>query len=187
VDHNGEFGPRFININRRIYKIPLDTSSECPDGVYLDGNVNVTGNFTGKLDTLVYSLSEADEKLGLFRTYELAKDLGDVQATIKQELEQRANEIKNEKLDLENKRIENDRIFQEKQARLDADILKRNEERAANEHLRKQLEDELHLKNLLRKDKFEELSTDRKNSSDILKHIPVIIGSILSLAILLKK
>lgn len=97
VDNNGRTGPRYININGRLYRVPAARRSNLRDGVYLKTSECVLGD-TGlppPAGISYYSIDDYESAckdditlLRLFTSIDQARSLGDMQTARKAELEQ---------------------------------------------------------------------------------------------------
>ncbi|EKD22573.1 MAG: hypothetical protein ACD_84C00042G0001, partial [uncultured bacterium] len=87
IDNIGRFGPRYINIGNKIFKLNPIKNLQKEDGIYVLSDSETTGELvTGKRDVNYFQFEEAEEKLGLFRTFEDARDLGDASSARKFEI-----------------------------------------------------------------------------------------------------
>ena len=199
VDSGGFFGERFVNINRQVYRVPVVRGSRLQDGVYLTSSGPVEGDYALRQPVSKrYNFEEADEALGLYRTVEEARTLGDEYAAKEKELkemtlfvkkeeqrlkeerqrreaefEERKRELERERFEEDNRRKEADYHFQQRQARL-------KEEIAELEHKR-------NIEMIRRKDGYEERALQRKESSEVVKYLPAIFTGLLALFVAIKK
>lgn len=193
VDNEDVFGPRFININKEIFLIQPTKDANRKSGVYRASTSPVSEHGgVGPPRADYFAFPEAEEFLGLFKTYEDAHVLGDIAAERKRELDEFAhflkeseNQMKLEKLsreqeheewkrNLEERRVaeESDRKSQEhrwrlEEARINEASARLKEEQTRVEHMRA-------IAALERKDHYEERSYARKDSSEFLKWVPAI-------------
>lgn len=208
VDNNGRIGPRYVNINGRVYLVPASRRSDLPDGVYVKYN-NRALNDVGlppPASVQHYSIGDYDiackddlTQLRLFTTIDLARNLGDMQSARKEELERtqferkkQEEEHRRQKLedDRENERLkrqieESDRIHAEEQRRQQ----RRNDEL---EQQKKDLEHQLKMQELESKRRLEEIKHDNSmqkmnreqenqttdNYASVFKSVATIIGGI---------
>lgn len=85
VDSQSAIGGRYAVFGKRVSYIPSRVDPNRPDGVYLY-RVSIVGG-EQKIVTETYPLSEAEEKLGLYRTEQEAISGGDVRVLREKELE----------------------------------------------------------------------------------------------------
>lgn len=199
VDSGGHFGDRFVNINKKVYKVPVARESPLGDGVYVTSSGPVDGDYAYRPPVAQrYTFEEADKELGLYRTVEEAKTFGDEYAAREKELkelslfvkqeeqrmkeerqrreaefEERKRELERERLEEDNRRKETDYHFQQRQTRL-------KEEIAELEHKR-------NIEMIRSKDGYEQRSLQRKESSEVVKYLPAIFTGLLALFIAIKK
>lgn len=212
IDNLGDFGDRFINIDNLVYPIRAKQDGTRKDGVYVTRGDATIGDY-GRGDIKV-TYYQPDKNLevyrcdgvSLYRSYADAHALGDVDAIRKEQLQTRDLAIQQGKRDLEEMKLENDRIKfdadqksqefnRQKQefeaSRADAarkhemEITRMKEDMEKREHMYKELDMErarvthaLELERLRKKEVYEERSQARKDTSEWLKILPgVIIGA----------
>ncbi|MNU63346.1 hypothetical protein D3C71_525990 [compost metagenome] len=193
VDNEDVFGPRYININKEIFLVQPAKDPGRNSGVYRTSTAPVSQKGgVGAPRSDYFTFGEAEEFLGLFKSYEDAWVLGDIAAERKRELEELAQHLKETqhrqklealererefeewKRDIEQRRVteESDRKSQEhrwklEEARINEASARLKEEQTRVEHLR-------NIAALERKDHYEERSYVRKDSSEFLKWVPAI-------------
>lgn len=193
IDNEDVFGTRYININREIFLIQPQKDPGRNSGVYRASTAPVSQHGgVGAPRADYFTFGEAEELLGLFRSYEDAWVLGDIAAERKRELESLAQQLKEAqhrqqlerlerekefdewKRDIEQRRVteESDRKTQEhrwklEEARINEASSRLKEEQTRVEHLRS-------IAALERKDHYEERSYVRKDASEFLKWVPAI-------------
>lgn len=199
IDSFDHFGDRYVNINNQVYKVPVVKKSSMPDGVYLVSSGPVTGNFDyPKPVSHRFSFEEADEALGLYRTVDQARTFGDTVGQKKRELEERSIELKERE-----QRLKEEEQQREHEFKLHKQALE--EEKAESEAQRKREENEMSQRMARMKDELSQLehrrnvtmlnersihdqrSLERKESSEIIKFLPTLISSTLTLFILVSK
>jgi hypothetical protein len=193
VDNEDVFGPRYININKEIFLVQPAKDPGRNSGVYRTSTAPVSQKGgVGAPRSDYFTFGEAEELLGLFKSYEDAWVLGDIAAERKRELEELAQHLKETqhrqklealererefeewKRDIEQRRVteESDRKSLEhrwklEEARINEASARLKEEQTRVEHLR-------NIAALERKDHYEERSYVRKDSSEFLKWVPAI-------------
>lgn len=199
VDSLKIFGNRFININNKIYKVPVNTTANMPDGVYLSSSGTVDSDHSLiKPIAKRYDFEEADEALGLYKTIEEAKTLGDIFAQREQEIKETAFHIKEMEMNMKKAKLERDDYFDNKRMLLEEqrqeDDLHRKREEAimARKLLRakEELAEMEHRRNVIMletKDRYEHRSMERKDSGEIIKFLPVVVTGILALFVAFSK
>ena len=161
---------RYINIAGHVYHIPAITNYAMKEGVYFSAKSNKdSANRQGEPDTEFTSISDADVKFRLYKTREEAAEDGRSENKLELELVKAKHDIKV----LEQK-------VREKNIRLDdeqAHIKRINE---LEEHYRQ-------LQAQQRKDYYDERSTARKDSSEGIKMVPVVLTSLAAIGGLIWK
>ena len=199
IDNAAEFENRFFYIAKSLFEIKprLDNSRE--SGIYF---CSITVGDDGKplVTKTKYNITEAEEKLGLYKTKEAALACGDIEASRKETIQRLSHEISinNIKLtELQHQyRLENDKLKQDHAALENfykLDLLKATKtisdlERTTNERelsyrnekilLEQQLvvaKGDYEHRKLQSSDYYEHRSYARKDSSEIIKIIPTFI------------
>jgi hypothetical protein len=201
VDNEEQFGARYININNEVFKIHPQVDRTRRNGVYRISSGPVTGDvpFTPPVSAY-YSFEEAEEKLGLYKTHNEAKTLGDVMAARKKELDEYALDIREEEQRLKQEKLRREEEFEQFKRKLERERLQEEEDRKLREQWFKReeqamLERQTHLKaeiaelehsrtlaSMGRKDYYEERSYARKDSSELVKFVPMLIGGLIAIA-----
>ena len=137
-----------------------------------------------KIETFTYE--EANEKLHLYKSKEEAEALGDL-------FLQRERELKEKELRF--KEIENDYKLKRQQLQTDIDTrdqsfklkeLEYEEKLARLNQYRDEVEHQRKLEEIRRKDHYEHRSYERKDSSEILKYAPILIGGLFAIVTALR-
>lgn len=208
VDNNGRIGPRYVNINGRVYRVPASRRPDLPDGVHVKSNNRALGDVgLPPPATLEHYTVEAYEKackddltmLRLFSSIDLARNLGDMQTARKEELERiqfdrkkQEEEFRQQKLldDRENDRLkrhieEGDRIHAEEQRRWQrrSDELEQQKKDLEHQIKMQELEtkrrlEELKHENSMQKMNRENENTTTDNFASMFKSVATIIGGI---------
>lgn len=213
VDKHQRFGPRWINLNNRVFKIPVSTDPHCDDGVYLTSSGLVDGDHRYPQPTTQrFRFEQADEALRLYKSAESAHTHGDVFAEKEQRLkeavmaqkeqEQRLKEreqvIKEAMLERQREAEERKHELEKQrhrleQERLDEEARRKREEARYQERvsrLKEELADLEHRRKreyIKDRERFERAEHRRKESSEWTKLLPIIATGILSLAAVLFK
>lgn len=199
VDSAGRFGERYININQKIYKIPVVRDSGVADGVYLtsSGPVETSSGFS-RPEVQWYAFEDADKALSLFRTVEEARTLGDVYAAKERELEEFKLEVKREGERLKAERQQREAEFEQRRRDMDAERAEEEERQKREERRFKERENRIkdemaeleHKRNLRlieRKDDYEQRSQQRKDTSEMVKYLPAVFTGLLALFVAVQK
>lgn len=175
IDNTGMVGPRFININRKVYQVKPKKDPRKRDGIYIVSSHSLSGTSTnGKIEKRHYPFGK-EEELGLWETYEQALEGGDPSAAVKRELAEKEENIK--RLNLERQEadqrnaMELARVQQEtreREAVLEQERAKMEREKAEAEFREKQRRAEL-------SDYYERRSYERKDHSEGLKFLPTLL------------
>lgn len=183
VDNAGQYGDRYFNIAGKIYRIPASKDPTRRDGIYVASPLPVQGEM-GMRDPKVryYPFELAETELGLYRTVEEAKTLGDPTTSRREALAKlehdlaaasRTNQLLRTEQEAENLRVSREI------ARLEAENQKRDKELEV-------LKAERTEATLRAKDYYETRSYDRKDQSEAVKFIPAIIIGIGAIALALR-
>ncbi len=201
VDNSGHLGVRYVNLNRQVYQLTPIQDVNLNNGLYVTTNGLCSGSRRhAAAKTQYYPLDKIQETFGtLYKTAEEARIDGDPDIISKREHERAESELKAETLRLKHQTLETERELAEIQRTRDLDkqnLVKmqgeldrvkltfdqREQEFKAHErnleHERKILENELHIYKMRRGDYYDERSQVRKDSSDIMKMLPIIVTSI---------
>lgn len=199
IDSNHIFGERYININKQVFRIPVIDDSTLKDGVYLTSSGPATGR-RGYVPptTKRYTFEEADESLGLYQTMEEARTLGDVFSEKEREFQEYKLQNKRDEEELRKQKTQREAEFdrqkhelerQKAQDQAEVDRGKRQleeRERALKEEMSR-WEHERQMESIRRKDWAEERSTQRKDSSEMVKYLPAIFTGVLALFVAFNK
>lgn len=180
VDKTGQFGPRYVNINGAVYKVAVSRDWADRDGVYLISSGAITSDFDNPPPQVRrYEFTEAEEALGLYRTYDDAKNFGDAMAARKRELEKELLAIKEREQAHKNERIRLEAELEKQRQEYEKEKLeferRQREEEARLKAMREEIEHEKKLQELRRKEYYESLSYQRKDMSETIKFIPVVV------------
>jgi len=205
VDNNGRIGPRYVNINGRIYLVPACRRPDLPDGLHFKDNNRALGavGLPPPATLKHYTMDDYDQAckddltmLRMFTTIELARTLGDMQTARKEELDRIAHERKLEEEDFRRQKLENDRENDQLKRRIEESDREWNErkrmwERRIDEldQQKKELEHQMKMQEFearrrleevkhestMRKMEREETGRDLDNISNIVKAIGIIV------------
>jgi len=179
IDNLGKEGNRFVSICNQVYQIAAKADKNRADGVYIVSSAATNGTLNpNETVTEFKSFEDAERDNGLYRTYVLAASNGDIAGLRKKELQDQihANEVERQKYlrekqqhdaemeekNRELKNLEHERMLTNRAL----DDLKRNQEFMADVQ-------RLHLK-----DQMEKKSTDRKDTSELIKFLPTILAGV---------
>lgn len=191
VDNAGVFGDRFLNIANEIYPVRSKRDPLRRDGVYVTRTNPSEGEMgAGEVKAGFYPFVLDDGSvvdfttMHLYRTYVDAKTLGDIASVRKEELAKmdftlqlNKRELEALKQDHEREKVTTARLQQEWDERL-MEKDKRNRDLEAE---RDRIKHDLDLERLRQKDKYEQRSTERKDSSDFIKLLPALILGLVGL------
>ena len=198
IDNQTRFGPRFANINGRVIKIRPIRDITKKDGIYIVTNTEYNGEGAEQLktykDMLYFEIDE--EGCGLFKTFEEAKEHGDIGTANKLKLAKLETELSESKAQLAREKHDFDirKLQKEKEVSDAKDLLEKEKElhqrdiekeKERQERDRSLFTEELNRMRELRKEYFEDKSQNRKDSGELLKWLPTIIGAVISIAAVL--
>lgn len=182
VDNNNSVGNRYVFAFGGLQEVRPKTDINRDSGVYLTMMESTVFNDKGfSFVQKKFTFEEAKEKLGMYKTREEAASAGDLHLSRKEELarlEHSNSILKHEFLEYKNKiellTSQNDhekKIYEGKmQERLD----KLKAEKDEIEHFRE-------LERTARKEDYERKSLERKDSSELIKILPLLVITIGSL------
>ena len=147
VDPRNRIGNRYINIGGKVFTVPVTRTSTRPEGVYV---TTTTGAGICSVDTEFYELEQAAELPFLHRSVDEATVHGSDTALLK-----RAHELK--VLNLKNEQVDKD------------------ERKSIIDEVMSQLKYERDYFTLKDKDRYERRSAERRDFSELLKWLPVVI------------
>lgn len=217
IDNNGRIGPRYININGRLYRVPAARDSSLRDGVYLKTSERVLGDvgLPPIPEIEYYSIEDYDKAckedltlLRLFVSIDSARNLGDMQSARKEELERLAHERKLSDEEFRRQKLSDDRENErlkrqiEETEREHARLTREADRRfAETDQRRKDLEHQMRMQELETKSRFEQIKheqnmqklnaeVDKKQSGDIvdtIKSVGMILTAVAALAATISK
>lgn len=180
-DPKRRYGDRFINISGTIYELLAKDISSQEEGVYVTAPSTIIDGrlMDDRYTTKRYTFEAADKALSLFRTRDEACVVGNIEQERKRILEEAQHNRAMDKTRLEAEFIEHKR-------KLDTDMLnlehKLKTSETHRESLMAELQDSLARAKAMReqdmikyKDNYEMRSYDRKDSSEVIKWLPVIL------------
>lgn len=182
-DPRNKIGNRYINISGVVYEIIPDRDPTIFEGVM----VTSTGE-NGELCNIPMSLEEFEEKIRSYKTFEEATTLGNmeeqVKASLVKELDQlkhqnaiTAEQMKTETLKHQKESDDVKHMLTKAQSELKHQETQHKKEiELLNSQIDREKAD-LEFKSLQRKAYYEERSYDRKDSSELIKFLPMIIGA----------
>ncbi len=172
VDNFAKHGPRYMNMGGKIYKIMPKKDPTRRDGFYIVSNRPSNGDASdGGVVVTHYPFELGESDLGLYESYSEALNLGDVSLARKEALAEMEHQNKTLGMELQNMRQRHEREMAEQMERLK--ILELERDKRAAEWAQK--EQEMARERAHWKDKYEQRSYERKDSSEALKVLPSII------------
>ena len=182
IDNDNLIDDRYVYLGKRTVRIPAMKNPEKPSGVYVT-HLEQTAYGETKQNTVRMSFQEAEETIGLYRTAEMAMTGGNPEEIIKAEEKRLQRELETSKREAEREAIEHGRDLVRSKAKL-ADLDRILEEKRKENQF---LKEELEARGSSRKDFYEDRSFVRKDSHELIKYIPTIIGvGVAALAIFYK-
>lgn len=181
VSNDGAVNSKFINLGGAVYRVPSIANQSLRDGVYVCSSGPVQNSAKDPIPmSLHYTFEEAWENLRLFDTAEEAEKLGDI-------LVERERELK--ELQLMYKELEHTQKMDKLQFEQDMEEKRREYEGMSMERQREQdmLEHERAMRSLRDKEYYETRSAARKDTSEVVKYIPVVLTSIFAIAAFVMK
>lgn len=186
VDNHGQYGPRYLNIGGKVYRVGPVRDFSQKDGVYVTSSRPADGDlFMPGVEVLHYSFEGAEETVGLYKTFDEAMNLGDLNTARKEALVnmEQANLVLQKDLTLVKSKQAADQAEQDRQMRELVTAHEREkfemvQKQAEVEASAKKREIEAEQKRAEMKDHYEKRSLDRKDNSEVVKVLPAIIVGI---------
>lgn len=176
VDNSGLNDHLYLRVGSKIYKVKGQCHLDKREGVY------ITDSGTGDINYI--SFDENLAEWGLFRTYAEATELGNklLEETLKKEYAEKEAELVARKMELETAALKQKMEFEQSKLAI-------KKEEAYLERLHEERRREIELEELRRKnfeaerkaardDYYDSRSAARKDSSEALKTIPVLLAGI---------
>lgn len=204
ISNNNKLQKHFININGLVHTVPVGKNNSLHDGVYIcRSSRSATDGSYPIPDTVHYEdIEEARKELCLFESYESAVSNGDYFGTRENELKlkiadakERELEFKNIEADLRAKELTLKTLLEEakRNTERDSDIRAREAEQRKHNYdrdaeIRKErmerLDHQYKVSGMHSKDYYESRSYRRKDSSEFMKFLPVLISGGLAIGTL---
>ncbi|MBE0438284.1 MAG: hypothetical protein IBX57_00760 [Gammaproteobacteria bacterium] len=164
ADSQGVFGEKFVNINGRAYKVPVDDSGEMADGVWLISSGEAKGH-SNVLRPIFqrYDFQDAEKELGLYKSVEEALTLGDLISAKEAEIKEVNHEIKKLEAELKKRQLETQIDHAKIQHDLDKEKRERDRDKERNDWELEKRKREL-------EDRLEALEHQRRLERDQMKH-----------------
>lgn len=182
-DQDNVFGDRFVNIGGEVFLVPTNRSGTRRNGVYIFGNNPVLTKEHAQRDRCKFvPLCEADEKLRLYHSHNEALTLGNPSDIYKRELEAQQAQLKSEEIRIKawslERQSELDGFKREfERERELAKMAQTQEDRRLQERRAEldRLKHHMDLEGLYRKEGYEVRTANRREWTDVVKYIPVIL------------
>lgn len=195
VDNHNRFGSKYMNLNGEVFCVPAAVEPNMEDGVYvIRSGISEGAQSTQEPSVTRYEFTEAQESLGLYDTVHEARSLGNTEKQLEAQHQLELKRVRNDELELKNHKLRLERELHNVQQELQ--LSKQRYEEAKNAYDQdlmgqkretERLNHELNMASMRRKDYYEERSHDRKDGSEMLKYLPVVIAGIGALFLSLKK
>lgn len=186
IDSSGKYGDRYLNIFGKIVRIRKRKDNNKPDGIYIVSSKPTIGALTSESMVVThYKFGEAEKALGLYKTYELAESYGDPTLSRKEaiaEMEHRIQVARNEteisKQLHASAKIEAERLLLERDSQIKNLEHERTTITKELDSLKERQDFLIDQQRARTKETFEERAAARKDSSEMLKYLPVVLAAI---------
>lgn len=190
IDNEGVYGTHYVNVNGAAYAIRPIKNPSLPDGFHHYTPDSALGDkWEGMTIHTHVPTEEAFTKYGLYKTREEALTHGNSKEIYAAELADKKQELRERELEIEKERLEMNKTLTDLKSKHELEITKlKNETSVDDEHRerrltelkmeRDRLKDDLEYKQLHRKDSYDDRSHKRKDTSEILKFIPVALTAV---------
>jgi hypothetical protein len=195
-DKDGQFGRRYININGVVYGVDIITEeSSDRDGVYFITSNRTTSSFIPQRVLVEYfPLEEANEKIGLYQTYNDALTHGNPSEVFKRDYEEKLQALKQEELKQKAERTRVEHETEQQRELYKRAIMGYEHELRRIENLNRLIDAELGLREknyrremLIIKEILDAKGHERREAGEIIKLIPTIITTIATYVAAYKK
>lgn len=193
VDPNNVLGDRFINFGGKVFRIKkIDDPTRKP-GIYYTGNIKPDGDLEVGVPGFMefHELSGADGALAMYRTVDEAQSLGNLTESLKRqfEVEQMKSKLEVARLErqIENDKAEHQLVYNRLLAANKIADEEREQHKRRIDELNEKIKTERERESARLRDEYERRSHERKDSSEILKWIPTILGVVTAIILLVLK
>ena len=195
-DKDGQFGKRFMNINGVVHGVDIiNDESEARDGVYFITSKRSTSSFIPQRVLVEYHpLEEADEKLGLYLTYNDAATFGNPNEVFKRECEERARALKVEEQEWKTEKLRLDNEAEVKREQYKRELMEYEHQLRKIDKLNGLIDAELALRDknyrremMILKEVLDAKGHERREAAEIIKLIPTVITTIATYVAAYKK
>lgn len=193
VDNESTIRERFTYACNSVIRIPAIKDPTRSSGIYAS-TIKDVGQSVSMTDTTVYTLTEAESKFGLYATTEEARTNGNPEMIAKHMIEKTRVELMESKnraslLEAENRQIEAG--YKTKMIILEAEQKEKflqfeNENKVKTAEILR-LKEEVEKRKLVRDEYYEARSSERKDSSELVKFIPAVLMGFIGAAIIFRK
>jgi hypothetical protein len=177
IDNSGKIGNRFVNINGQVYPLQPKRDYGRRDGVYVRTTGHADDNDNLATTHRRVCFESAKKELNVWPTHEDALTLGDpvnARNTRAAELEVKLQQMKIDS-DIIKQQHGIEKLERERELRISEDA--RNAQQAELARLRENASHTLEMRRIETKDRYEERSYVRKDSSEVIKALPsAIVG-----------
>lgn len=179
VDNLGKYGERYLSICNQVYKVAPRRDNNKPDGIYIVSSKPTNGRLSSdEIITNCYGFDDAEKRLGIYTTYEMAASFGDQAAARKREIIDLEHVIALAKQQAALDKIANEQVLAERDRRLKDLEYERSLHTQAMDDLKARQEHLLEMERMRLKEHYEEKSTERKDSSEMLKFLPAVLAAV---------
>lgn len=184
IDNENHTQSKFFRFGEEIHQVKVNKAHHKPSGVRLSifdqdrPHLNVQKTL---------SLEEAKSAIGLYSTHEEAVDLGDLKLTRQREVDELKHRTAQLALELKTRSQDYEAKLKEKEHQHKLDLINIERENKLAEQQREQQRYVLDREKQYRTDEYERKSQERKDSSEIIKMIPIILTAAIGIGAILAK
>jgi hypothetical protein len=181
ISNDGAVGDKYINLGGKAYRVPSIKNKSLRDGVYVcsSGSIEALSNDPVPIEEH-YAFDSAVDTLRLYDTPESALKLGDQLAAREQELKEINMHLKEVEHDHKLERLNYEHDLAVKKQELDESKMELDRQYAQEEHDRR-------IRAMRDKEYHESRSNARKDSSEIIKIIPIVLTGVIAIAAAIAK
>ena len=179
IDNLGQLSDRFINIHNEVYRVSPRKDKNKRDGIYIVSTAAAFGDLgSNNLTQKMFALDSSVASSFLYSSYDEAKNHGDMGAARKEELTKLEHELALEKTNFAKLKLSHETQLLELDQKYKAADAERQKQQIELDLHRSEKEARAKLESQRMKDMFEARSYQRKDESEFMKHLPMMIMGI---------
>lgn len=193
IDNEGTFGPRFINLGGKVFRVNPEIDRSTLSGVYVANTPSINSEAEQPAkdrEVKHYFFSNVSEDLHLYTTYVDALTLGNPETILKEKSEQRKAAL----AEMDYARAQAQREVERERDELRVRLQQMQDEASERELRNKSVQHEQELQELVAKrtvaevkEKYQIASYDRQESVEVLKYVPALVVGVGAIVLTIMK